>query len=78
MQIRLKLNSKLIIIFLVVLIIGVVSFEINYFFFSPSPVNKYIASKIYKTPANSAFKDDNFYQCVVDNIMAKIKLVYLI
>ena len=48
------------------MITGVVCFGINYCFYSPSKINKYIASNLYKTPANNAFEDDNFYQCVVD------------
>lgn len=66
MKVNFKVDSKGVIIFLVILIIGIVSFGLSYCFFSPSPINRYIASNIYKTPANSAFVDDNFYNCVVD------------
>ena len=34
--------------------------------FKPTKINSFIASKIYKTPANTAFTDENFYKCVVD------------
>ena len=34
--------------------------------FKPTKINSFIASKIYKTPANKAFTDENFYKCVVD------------
>ena len=35
-------------------------------FFEPTTLNAYIAEKIYKTPANASFNDENFYKCVVD------------
>lgn len=54
------------IISLIIIILGV-GYLINYSFFSPTYVNKYIASNIYKAPANSAFKDQNFYNCVIDS-----------
>ena len=63
---KFKLDAKKIIILIVFVICLGIVFGINYCFFSPSKVNKYIASNMYKTPANSAFSDDNFYQCVVD------------
>ena len=59
-----SLKNKKIIISILLLIIGVIS--INYTFFKPTKINFYIASKLYKTPANTAFTDDNFYKCVVD------------
>ena len=58
------LKNKKIIISILLLIIG--SLAINYTFFKPTKINFYIASKLYKTPANTAFTDDNFYKCVVD------------
>lgn len=64
---KIKIGKKYIFIGIVILLIGLVWFGIDYCLYSPSPVNKYIASNFYKTPANSAFNDDNFYQCVVDN-----------
>ena len=63
---NIKVNSKRIIIILVLMVVGVIGYGINYCFYSPSPINKYIASNLYKTPANNAFEDINFYQCVVD------------
>ena len=35
-------------------------------FNKPTTLNKIVASKIYKEPANKAFTDQNFYNCVVD------------
>ena len=66
MKSKFKINRKNIIIIFIIAIIVMLLFGINYCLFSPSSINKYIASNIYKTPANSAFKDDNFYTCVVD------------
>lgn len=53
------------IIAIVIIVLGVI-FLINYSFFEPTYINQYIATKIYDTPANSYFDDDNFYNCVVD------------
>ena len=36
-------------------------------FFAPTKLNKFVAYKLYKEPANSAFTDQNFYNCVVDS-----------
>ena len=63
---NIKVNSIAIIIVLVLMIVGVIGYGINYCFYSPSPINRYIASNLYETPANSYFEDDKFYQCVVD------------
>ena len=53
------------IIAIVIIVLGV-TFLINYSFFEPTYINQYIATKIYDTPANSAFADQDFYNCVVD------------
>ena len=39
---------------------------INQAFFKPTEINSFIATKVYSSPANKAFTDDNFYKCVVD------------
>ena len=59
------LKNKVLIIsvFLLLVCVGVL---VNYTFFKPTKLNYFVASKIYKAPANSAFTDDNFYKCVVD------------
>lgn len=46
--------------FMIVLLLGV-----NYNVTNPTKINKIIAST-YKTPANKAFMDQNFYNCVID------------
>ena len=46
--------------FMIVLLLGV-----NYNVTNPTKINKIIAST-YKTPANKAFTDQNFYNCVID------------
>ena len=35
-------------------------------FFKPTEINNFIATKVYSSPANKAFTDDNFYKCVID------------
>ena len=50
---------------IIIIILGV-AFLINYIFYTPSYINTYIATNIYKEPANKYFDDDNFYKCVVD------------
>ena len=50
---------------IIIIILGV-AFLINYIFYTPSYINAYIATNIYKKPANKYFDDDNFYKCVVD------------
>ena len=56
-----------------IIMVGIISlvYGINYIFFSPTKINSFIASKIYKAPANKAFTDDNFYKCVVDAYNSK-------
>ena len=66
MKWKLEVNHKILIRLLVVLILLVIGYGIECAFFKPTALNRYIASNIYKTPANSAFHDDKFYQCVVD------------
>ena len=48
----------------IILILGIGIF-IDQAFFKPTVINSFIASKIYSSPANNAFTDDNFYKCVV-------------
>ena len=50
---------------IIIIILGV-AFLINYIFYTPSYINAYIATNIYKEPANKYFDDDKFYKCVVD------------
>ena len=50
---------------IIIIILGV-AFLINYIFYTPSYINAYIATNIYKEPANKYFEDDKFYKCVVD------------
>ena len=49
----------------IILILGIGIF-IDQAFFKPTVINSFIASKIYSSPANNAFTDENFYKCVVD------------
>ena len=49
----------------ILIVLGVGIF-IDQAFFKPTEINSFIASKIYSSPANNAFTDDNFYKCVVD------------
>lgn len=49
----------------IILILGIGIF-VDQAFFKPTVINSFIASKIYSSPANKAFTDDNFYKCVVD------------
>ena len=49
----------------IILILGIGIF-VDQAFFKPTVMNSFIASKIYSSPANNAFTDDNFYKCVVD------------
>ena len=50
---------------IIIIILGV-AFLINYIFYTPSYINAYIATNIYKEPANKYFDDDIFYKWVVD------------
>ncbi|MBO5183552.1 MAG: leucine-rich repeat domain-containing protein, partial [Bacilli bacterium] len=55
-------NKKKILLGLIpVIIIGIILYT------KPVIKNITIEANTYKTPANSAFKDENFYKCVVDN-----------
>ncbi len=49
----------------IILILGIGIF-VDQAFFKPTEINSFIASKMYSSPANNAFTDDNFYKCVVD------------
>ena len=49
----------------ILIILGVGIF-IDQAFFKPTEINSFIATKIYSSPANKAFTDDNFYKCVID------------
>ena len=51
-------NRNIISIFIIIFGIG---YLINYSLFTPTYINKFIATNIYKSPANSAFDDENFY-----------------
>ena len=53
------------IISIIIIILGTI-FLINYSFFRPTYINEYIATNIYKEPANSYFDDEKFYNCVID------------
>ena len=60
-------NKKILTIVFSLLIVFILGFIlIQNAFFKPTRLNYFIASKIYKTPANKAFTDENFYKCVVD------------
>ena len=65
------------IISIIIIVFGLV-YIINYSFYKPTYINKYIAKNIYKVPANSAFTDQNFYNCVIDayNNVNKTSLGY--
>lgn len=56
----------------IILILGIGIF-VDQAFFKPTVINSFIASKIYSSPANNAFTDDNFYKCVVDAYNSKNK-----
>ena len=53
------------IISIFIIIAGII-FMVDYCLLSPTVINKYISTNIYKTPANSYFDDENFYNCVID------------
>lgn len=53
------------IISVLVIIFGL-TFFISYTFCEPTEINRLIATKIYKTPANSSFVDKEFYSCVIN------------
>lgn len=58
-----KIKLWLIELLLISIVIG---FGVNYVFYEPTEMNAFIASKIYKAPANNYFKNDYFYKLVVD------------
>ena len=61
-------NKKILTIVFSLLIVFILGFIfIQNAFFKPTKLNYFIASKIYKTPANTAFTDESFYKCVVDS-----------
>ena len=66
----LKKNKKII---LVILSIVILAFSIYNALFRPTRLNSFIASKIYRQPANKAFIDDYFYKCVVDSYNSQNK-----
>ena len=57
-----KKTLKILLPILIICIVGSVYYNLT----KPTKINNFIASKIYKTPANTAFTDENFYKCVVD------------
>ena len=52
------------IISIFIIIAGII-FMVDYCLLSPTVINKYISTNIYKTPANPYFDDENFYNCVI-------------
>ena len=49
----------------ILIVLGVGIF-IDQALFKPTEINSFIATKIYSSPANNYFTDENFYKCVVD------------
>ena len=49
----------------ILIILGVGIF-IDQALFKPTEINSFIATKVYSSPANNYFTDENFYKCVVD------------
>ena len=66
-------KKKVILTSIIVMVIMMLSIGIKVSLYEPSKINAVIASKVFKTPANTAFKDDNFYKCVVDAYNSKNK-----
>ena len=58
-----KKSLKILLPILIICIVGSAYYNLT----KPTKINSFIASKIYKTPANKAFTDENFYKCVVDS-----------
>ena len=58
------------IISIFIIIAGII-FMVDYCLLSPTVINKYIATNIYKEPANSYFDDEKFYNCVIDAYNSK-------
>ena len=56
----------------ILIVLGVGIF-IDQALFKPTEINSFIATKVYSSPANKAFTDDNFYKCVVDAYNSKNK-----
>ena len=73
MKIKFQLNYKNVIFLLILFTVGVICFGLDYCLYKPTKINAYIASNLYKAPANSAFTDDNFSKCVVDAYNSKNK-----
>ena len=61
------MKKKILLSIALVLMLLVISFCIDFSLYKPTKINAFIASKIYKTPANATFTDQNFYNCVIDN-----------
>ena len=62
---KLKIRNVVLFVLTFIGISGIV-LGLDLTFNKPTTLNKIIASKIYKEPANKAFTDQNFYNCVVD------------
>lgn len=62
-----KVKKKNIIIILSILFIALLAGGINLSLYQPTSINRFISSKLYKSPANTAFVDQNFYNCLIDN-----------
>ena len=58
-----KKTLKILLPILIICIVGSAYYNLT----KPTKINSFIASKIYKNPANTAFTDENFYKCVVDS-----------
>ena len=62
-----KLRLRNIIIFILVFVgLSGIILGIDLTLNKPTTLNKIVATKLYKEPANKAFTDQNFYNCVVD------------
>ncbi len=61
-----KLSNKFKIIFSILIIGIILPVFILCSFYRPTTLNKYIVSKMYNEPVNSYFKDQNFYNCIID------------
>jgi len=59
---------------IMLVIIGAIAlfFGLDMAFFKPTVLNKYIATKLYKTPAHTSFVDANFYSCIIDEYNANV------
>ncbi len=75
---KIKNKKQKIIIAVTILLIGLIPILTIYNLNNPTTLNKIIANKIYKEPANKNFKDDNLYNCIIDryNIKNKTSLPY--